>query len=122
MLRHKSLIMVFSDLLMEDIEEIDALYRLAHSGHDVIVFHVLDEAEVSFPFTGPCLFMDLETDQDLNTNADQARADYLRAVNEFREDLAKRCRNNRIDYVPLDTSVQFDKALTEYLLNRRTRT
>lgn len=122
MLRHKSLIMVFSDLLMEDIEEIDALYRLAHSGHDVIVFHVLDEAEVSFPFTGPCLFKDLETDQDLNTNADQARADYVRAVNEFREDLAKRCRNNRIDYVPLDTSVQFDKALTEYLLNRRTRT
>jgi uncharacterized protein (DUF58 family) len=122
MLRHKSLIMVFSDLLMEDIEEIDALYRLAHSGHDVIVFHVLDEAEVSFPFTGACLFKDLETDQDLNTNADQARADYLRAVNDFREDLAKRCRNNRIDYVPLDTSVQFDKALTEYLLNRRMRT
>lgn len=122
MLRHKSLIMVFSDLLMEDIEEIDALYRLAHSGHDVIVFHVLDEAEVSFPFTGACLFKDLETDQDLNTNADQARADYLRAVNDYREDLAKRCRNNRIDYVPLDTSVQFDKALTEYLLNRRTRT
>lgn len=122
MLRHKSLIMVFSDLLMEDIEEIDALYRLAHSGHDVIVFHVLDEAEVSFPFTGACLFKDLESDQDLNTNADQARADYLRAVSEYREDLAKRCRNNRIDYVPLDTSVQFDKALTEYLLNRRTRT
>jgi uncharacterized protein (DUF58 family) len=122
MLRHKSLIMVFSDLLMEDIEEIDALYRLAHSGHDVIVFHVLDEAEVSFPFTGACLFKDLESDQDLNTNADQARADYLRAISEYREDLAKRCRNNRIDYVPLDTSVQFDKALTEYLLNRRTRT
>ena len=122
MLRHKSLIMVFSDLLMEDIEEVDALYRLAHSGHDVIVFHVLDEAEVSFPFTGACLFKDLESDQDLNTNADQARADYLRAVSEYREDLAKRCRNNRIDYVPLDTSVQFDKALTEYLLNRRTRT
>lgn len=122
MLRHKSLIMVFSDLLLDDLDEIDALYRLSHSGHDVIVFHVMDEAEVSFPFSGACLFKDLETEQDLNTNADQARADYLRAVSDYREDLAKRCRNNQIDYVPLDTSVQFDKALTEYLLNRRTRT
>ncbi|MFN9537682.1 MAG: DUF58 domain-containing protein [Planctomycetota bacterium] len=122
MLRHKSLVMVFSDLLLEQTEEIEALYRLSHSGHDVILFHVLDEAEVNFPFSGTCLFQDLESDLNLNTNADQARADYLRAVNEYREDLAKRCRQNRIDYVPLDTSVQFDKALTEYLLTRRTRT
>jgi uncharacterized protein (DUF58 family) len=122
MLRHKSLIMVFSDLLLEQTEEIEALYRLSHGGHDVILFHVLDEAEVNFPFSGTCLFQDLESDLKLNTNADQARADYLRAVNDYREDLAKRCRQNRIDYVPLDTSVQFDKALTEYLLTRRMRT
>jgi uncharacterized protein (DUF58 family) len=122
MLRHKSLIMVFSDLLLDQTEEIEALYRLSHGGHDVILFHVLDEAEVNFPFSGTCLFQDLESDLKLNTNADQARADYLRAVNDYREDLAKRCRQNRIDYVPLDTSVQFDKALTEYLLTRRMRT
>jgi uncharacterized protein (DUF58 family) len=122
MLRHKSLIMVFSDLLLEQTEEIEALYRLSHGGHDVILFHILDEAEVNFPFSGTCLFQDLESDLKLNTNADQARADYLRAVNDYREDLAKRCRQNRIDYVPLDTSVQFDKALTEYLLTRRMRT
>ena len=122
MLRHKSLIMVFSDLLLEQTDEIEALYRLSHGGHDVILFHILDEAEVNFPFSGTCLFQDLESDLKLNTNADQARADYLRAVNDYREDLAKRCRQNRIDYVPLDTSVQFDKALTEYLLTRRMRT
>ena len=122
MLRHKSLIMVFSDLLLDQTEEIEALYRLSHGGHDVILFHILDEAEVNFPFSGTCLFQDLESDLKLNTNADQARADYLRAVNDYREDLAKRCRQNRIDYVPLDTSVQFDKALTEYLLTRRMRT
>ena len=29
---------------------IDSLRILRHRGHDVIVFHVLDEAEVSFPF------------------------------------------------------------------------
>lgn len=122
MLRHKSLVMIFSDLLLEEIEEVEVLYRLAHSGHDVILFHVLDEAEVNFPFSGACEFEDLESEQKLSTNADQARADYLQAVNDYREDLARRCRQNRIDYVPLDTSLQFDKALTEYLLSRRMRT
>jgi uncharacterized protein (DUF58 family) len=122
MLRHKSLVMIFSDLLLEEMDELNVLYRLSHGGHDVILFHVLDEAEVNFPFSGNCLFEDLESDQNLNANADQVRADYLRTVAEYRDDLAKRCRQNRIDYVPLDTSVQFDKALTEYLLTRRMRT
>lgn len=121
MLRHRSLIMVFSDLLLEDPDEVEILYRLTHKGHDVILFHILDEAEVSFPFSGACLFRDREQQQELQTNADQARRDYLQAIEAFREDLASRCRNNRIDYVPLDTSVQFDKALTEYLLSRRMR-
>ena len=46
MLRHASLVMVFSDLLAEPEPVLQALYRLRHGGHDVILFHVLDEAEV----------------------------------------------------------------------------
>ena len=122
MLRHKSLIMLFSDLLLDDPAEFDSLYRLTHSGHDVILFHILDEAEVSFPFQGTCLFEDLEADSKLNTDANQARAQYVKSIADFRENLAVRCRANRIDYVPLDTSMQFDKALTEYLLSRQSRT
>jgi uncharacterized protein (DUF58 family) len=122
MLRHKSLIMLFSDLLLDDPAELDSLFRLTHSGHDVILFHILDEAEVNFPFQGTCLFEDLESDSKLNTDANQARAQYLKSITEYRENLAERCRGNRIDYVPLDTSMQFDKALTEYLLSRRMRT
>ena len=49
MLRHASLVMIFSDLLAEPGPVLEALYRLRHGGHDVIVFHVLDEAEVDFP-------------------------------------------------------------------------
>ena len=52
MLKTRSLIMVFSDFLVNEQETLDALYRLRHGGHDVILFHVLDEAEVSFPFRG----------------------------------------------------------------------
>ncbi len=52
MLRHASLVMIFSDLLAEPEPVLQALYRLRHGGHDVILFHVLDEAEVHFPFDG----------------------------------------------------------------------
>jgi uncharacterized protein (DUF58 family) len=49
MLRHASLLMIFSDLLAEPGPILESLYRLRHGGHDVILFHVLDEAEVHFP-------------------------------------------------------------------------
>ena len=52
MLRHASLVMLFSDLLAEPEPILEALYRLRHGGHDVILFHILDEAEVHFPFDG----------------------------------------------------------------------
>ena len=50
MLRHSSLVMIFSDLLADQDSVLQSLYRLRHGGHDVILFHVLDEAEVQFPF------------------------------------------------------------------------
>ncbi len=121
MLRHRSLVMVFSDLLFENPNELDALFRLTYGGHDVILFHILDEAEVSFPFQGTVQFEDLETKQVIETDTLQARRGYLEAVKAYRDDLTQKCQRNRIDYVPLDTSMQFDKALMEYLVNRRAR-
>ena len=52
LLKNRSLLMVFSDFLVDEEETLNALYRLKHGGHDVILFHILDEAEVSFPFRG----------------------------------------------------------------------
>ena len=47
--------------------------------------------------------------------------DYLGAVTSFRETYRHECFQSGIDYVGLDTSMQFDKALTEYLVSRRAR-
>jgi uncharacterized protein (DUF58 family) len=121
MLKHRSLVMIFSDFLVDEEQTLNALYRLKHGGHDVILFHVLDEAEVSFPFHGVCKMRDPETNDELKIDADGFRKDYLRQVTEFRDGLAQQCRSSGIDYVPLDTSMQFDKALMEYLLSRRAR-
>ena len=121
MLRHRSLVMVFSDLLADPAPIRDALLRLRHRGHDVILFHVLDEAEVRFPFEGNVEFTEPETGEKLVIDADGARQGYLEAIRTFREDYRRTCFHAGIDYVPLDTSMQFDKALTEYLLSRRNR-
>jgi len=121
MLKHASLVMVFSDLLGDPDEVMQALYRLRHGGHDVIVFHVLDEAEVNFPFDGMVELEDPETNQLLTLDAKGFRRNYLDEVEAFRERFRRECFQSRIDYVPLDTSMQFDRALTEYLASRTAR-
>ncbi|MBL9123766.1 MAG: DUF58 domain-containing protein [Planctomycetaceae bacterium] len=121
MLRHRSLLMIFTDLLAEADPVLAALRRLRHGGHDVILFHILDEAEVDFPFDGMVEFEEPETQELLRIDANDARRDYQAAVEEFRERFRRECFQSRIDYVPLDTSMPFDKALTEYLVSRRAR-
>jgi uncharacterized protein (DUF58 family) len=121
MIRHRSLIMVFSDLL-GDYEPIQkALHRLRFAGHDVILFHILDEAEALFPFEGMLELEDNETRETLLVDADGIRADYIEEVARFQETYKKECRSARIDYVPLHTGMAFDKALMSYLLSRQSR-
>ena len=119
MLRHSSLVMIFSDLLVETEPLLAALRRLRHGGHDVIVFHILDQSEVEFPFEGLVELEEPETGERIEVDADGYRAEYLREINDYRELMRRECFQSGIDYVPLDTSMQFDRALTEYLLNRR---
>jgi len=119
MLKHSSLVMIFSDLLVDPEPVIAALRRLRHGGHDVILFHVLDQAEVAFPFEGLVQLRDPETGAVIEIDADGYRRDYLDEIEAFRSLYKRECRQSRIDYVPLDTSMPFDRALTEYLVNRR---
>jgi len=121
MLRHASLVMVFSDLLAEPEPILQSLRRLRHGGHDVILFHVLDEAEVRFPFDGMVELEEPETRQRVQLDAAGFRRDYLAELERFRETYRRECSQTRIDYVEIDTSMQFDKALTEYLVSRRAR-
>ena len=121
MLRHASLIMIFSDLLNDPTPVLEALYRLRHGGHDVILFHVLDEAEVRFPFRGMVELEDPETNARVQIDATNFRRDYLAELEAFRQQYRRECFPSGVDYIALDTSMQFDKALMEYLLRRRGR-
>lgn len=121
MIRHRSLMMLMSDLLADQDEIIDAIRMLRFRGHDVIVFHILDEAEVTFPFTGSVDLLEPETDDHEIVDAAGIRTEYLQAVSDLRERFRTTCLGVGADYVPLDTSMPFDKALVEYLSQRQAR-
>jgi uncharacterized protein (DUF58 family) len=121
MFRHRSLVMIFSDLLADPGPVFQALRRLRHRGHDVILFHILDEAEVTFPYDGMVEFEDPETNELVVVDASAYRRDYQSEIAAFRAMYKQECFQSGIDYVQLDTSMQFDKALLEYLLSRRSR-
>lgn len=121
MVKHRSLLMLFSDLLAEPEPVIQSLRLLRHARHDVIVFHVLDEAEVSFPFSGTVDLREPETGQSRIVDADGIRADYVDSLRELRDGYRRQCLSIGADYVPLDTSMPFDKALVEYLSQRKAR-
>lgn len=121
MLRHRSLVMLFSDLLAAPEPTLKSLRMLRGAGHDVIVFHVLDEAEVHFPFQGVVQLYEPELGSNLTVNADEIGDEYRANIASFQETLRRGCHESRIDYVPLHTGTQYDKALTEYLLSRRGR-
>lgn len=121
MVRHKSLIMLFSDLLTDPEPVIESIRMLRYAGHDIIIFHVLDEAEVYFPFSGMCELREPETGQIMTVDAAGIKADYLEALRELRQRYKQACLSIGADFVELDTSMRFDKALVEYLSQRKAR-
>ena len=121
MIRTKSLVILFSDLLTDPEPVLHGMHHLRHRGNEVILFHILDEAEVQFPFDGMIEFEDVEDHDKLVVDARGMRSDYLQAVEEFRNFYRNECPKANIDYVPMDTSISFDKALMQYLLQRQKR-
>ena len=121
MLKRASLVMVFSDLLGDPEETLRAVYRLRHAGHDVILFHILSETESKFKLSGSVTLQDPETGESVTVDADALRKDYQAALEEFRERFRQEASSAKFDFVELDVSIPFDKALFEYLLARSQR-
>ena len=115
----RGLVIVISDLLDEPSKVLSALKHLRHRKHEVIVFHLLDKAEVTFPFEGPVVFQDMETARTLPTQAEALKAGYLEQLEGFIQDYRRGCGGNSIDYVQIDTSTPFDYALSSYLAHRK---
>ncbi len=118
-IKRRGLIIVLSDLFDDPDTILSGLKHFRHNKHEVIVFQILDPRERSFDFHGEIIFEDLETRQQINTQPDHIRLDYRQELENYMKRMRKECLENRIDYVLMDTSEPFDKALFEYLVKRK---
>ncbi|HSF57655.1 MAG TPA: DUF58 domain-containing protein [Candidatus Binatia bacterium] len=115
-IRRRGLVILVSDLLDEPDEILKGLRLFRFKGNDVIVFHLLDPAELDLPFDGNILFEDLE-ELNLRVVADPRtiRKTYRQVVEEFTGRIRKECHENSIDYQLISTSTPLDQALASYL-------
>ena len=114
----RGMIVLLSDFLADRSGTIKGLKLLRQRGHDVLVFHIMDDDELDFPFAGPIRFEGLETSDYLNCNPRALRDGYLEAMHQFLDDLRHNCARNTIDYALIRTSQPLDAALATYLSNR----
>lgn len=119
--RRRSLMIVFSDFLDEPDDVLGALNHLRFRGHDLILFQVLDADEASFPFTGMQRFEDVESSAATVTDAEAIRNAYLDALAAFIDRYRREAAGVRADFVQVDTSMTFDKALVQFLVDRKRR-
>jgi len=115
-MNRRGLVILVSDLLDDTEDVLNGLRLFRFSGHDVIVFHVMDSAEIELPFDGNILFEDLEL-PDLKVTADPQtiREVYRGVVNEFIDHVRKECHAAMIDYQLVSTATPLDRALVSYL-------
>ena len=117
-LDRRSLVVLISDLFDDSERIAKALKHLRHRGHDVIVLHVLDQDELTFPFRGATRFDGLETGGCLDADPTAMRTEYLEELDRFTHALKRACVAARVDYERLGTHSALDIALSRFLAAR----
>jgi uncharacterized protein (DUF58 family) len=117
--RRRGLVILISDLLDDEERVIRGLKLFRHRKHEVIVFHVLDPYEVSFPFEHEVILRDMETGEEIPAVPWEVRKEYRDRVGAWINRYRTVLRQSGIDYVPVRTSTPFDVALFSYLEKRQ---
>src|SRR6516164_6674888 len=117
----RGIVVVFSDFFDEMPDILNGIKHLRHKRHEVIVMHVLDRAELEFPFQEATLFRGLEQYPNLLTDPRSLREGYLEQVQAFVTELQRGCLNQNIDYVQLRTDASLGIVLSSYLAHRLAR-
>jgi len=117
-LPRRGLVVIFSDLFGDRDDLAKGLQLLRQRGHDIAIFHVLDDDELDFPFDGPTRFEGLEMPQELTCNPRALRAGYLEAVEAFLADVRSRVAAARCDYQLVRTGQPVDATLVNFLARR----
>jgi uncharacterized protein (DUF58 family) len=118
-IKRRSLVIVISDLFDDPAELVGALKHFRHKKHDVIVFHTLDPAEITFPFDDVSRIEDMETGREITSDPRAFRNGYLDELAKFLEAVRGGCLEAQIDYRLAETNIKFDAFLGAYLAKRQ---
>ena len=120
-LSRRCVVIVLSDLFIDQ-EELDAGLKFLHyRGHDALVLQFLDSAERTFPFTNNILFRGLEDRRELLTEPQRLRTRYLELLDEFLARVRKACQSCAFDYKLVDTGDPLGPTLSAALAARHRR-
>jgi uncharacterized protein (DUF58 family) len=117
-IRRRGLIVVLSDLMDEPERVLQGLKHFRYKQHEVIVFHILDETEWTFPFREELGFVDLETGEEIVAQSWVLAEEYRRRVEAWQEEYRRACGEQQIDVVTLTNKTPFDRALLRFLEKR----
>ena|SRR5579884_2487189 len=117
-LRRRGVIVLISDLYDDPENIMTGLKQLKAKGNDIIVFHIMDDFELTFPFQEHAQFEDLETQKKMHVIPEYLRTQYLEILGDHMKQLSAQMAANRIDYTLMNTSKPLDQALFNYLAAR----
>jgi uncharacterized protein (DUF58 family) len=126
--RRRALILIFSDLFesgessgQSSGDGLRQLLQLRSLQNEVAVFHVLDPAELEFPFEDPTLFLSMEDERRIETNPLQLKEGYLETFGQFLRDTRRLCQERDCDYELLRTDESLEQGLVRFLSRRERR-
>jgi len=114
----RSSVLVFSDLMDRDDRVLRRISQLGLRRHDVTVFHVLDPAELEFPFHDPTLFLSMEDARQVEAHGRDVRKGYLEVLGRWLEDVRRTAAEADIDYQLCRTDRPLDQVLLPFLARR----
>ena len=117
-LDHRGMVCIVSDLLEDEDGLLRGLRRLVHRGHDVMVLHVMDASELTFPFQGNTRFRGMEASGDLIAEPRSLREGYLASLQRYLEKVKRGCISNRVSYRLASTEENLGAVLGAFLSYR----
>jgi uncharacterized protein (DUF58 family) len=114
----RSSVIVLSDLFDQEEKILRKIAQLGRRRHEVTLFHVLDPAELEFPFDDPTLFLSMEDERQLEAHGRDVRKGYLEVMERWLAEVRRTAAEADIDYALCRTDRPPDEVLLPFLARR----
>jgi uncharacterized protein (DUF58 family) len=116
--RRRAIVAIFSDLLDADDDVMKRIAQLAKRKHEVTLFHLLDPAELEFPYDDPTLFTSMEDGRSVEATGRDVRRGYLEEVARWLAEVKRAAAEADVDYILCRTDAPLDEVLLPFIARR----